>query len=66
MTNIKRLRETLDINRETLAAVLGVSLNTVARWEAGHSPGRLAEREIRRFINEIKSGQKSTDDGAPF
>lgn len=47
---IKQLRTSLSLSREEFAVSLGVSLRTVARWEADDSrPTRLALRALERL-----------------
>lgn len=48
------LRERCQLSREQLAAALGVSGRTIARWENGlGEPSQLARRVIRLFLDEF-------------
>ena len=45
--SIKRLRGVLSLSQERFARLVGVSVRTVARWEAGETvPSPLAERQL--------------------
>jgi hypothetical protein len=46
VTAITELREALDITRETAAAALKTSVDSIRRWEAGH--GRAYQRVRQR------------------
>lgn len=44
---LKELRLTFGLSQERLARLIGVSVRSVARWEAGHSaPSPLAQRQL--------------------
>ena len=44
---LKELRVTFGLSQERLARLVGVSVRSVARWEAGHTaPSPLAERQL--------------------
>jgi len=62
MMDFKRFRETLGCPRELLAAVLGVSVKSVERWERGTPPSRLAQREIDRFVEELRKDKPKIED----
>lgn len=48
--DVQKLREALGLTQEQLARLLGVSLRTISRWEAGESqPTPLAQKELRRW-----------------
>lgn len=49
---IKELRLSLHLSQEAFAKVVGVTLNTVCRWENGHMrPNMLAVRAIENIKN---------------
>jgi transcriptional regulator with XRE-family HTH domain len=51
---LKNLRKTKGWSQEDLARNLGVSLNTVQRWEMGkNKPSRLAVEKIKELANKI-------------
>ncbi len=53
-----RLRETLNLTQEELAAKLGVAFSTLNRWENGKSfPQGKAKRAIMELIKETESDQ---------
>lgn len=48
--DIKKIRGTLGLSQEALAHLVGVSIQTVGRWERGlFTPSRLAEEKIKRL-----------------
>lgn len=50
--DIKQLREKLLLTQAEFAAKLGVSFETVNRWENGkHEPTMKAKRKIKRLID---------------
>ena len=50
---IRELRLTLKMSQETFAKKVGVTLNTVCRWENGHMhPNQLAVRAIEMVKNK--------------
>lgn len=52
---IRKLREKLGLTQEQLADRLGVTFNTVNRWENNRTkPSPLALREIERLLKEAK------------
>ncbi len=45
--SLKRLRSVFKLSQEGFARLVGVSVRTVARWEAGESaPSQLAQRQL--------------------
>jgi putative transcriptional regulator len=51
---IYELRQLTQLTQVQLAAVLGVSYETINRWENGHiKPSHLAMKQIRLFIDEL-------------
>lgn len=53
--DIKQLREKLLLTQAEFAAKLGVSFETVNRWENGkHEPTMKAKRKIKRLIDTNK------------
>ncbi|MEB3277703.1 MAG: helix-turn-helix transcriptional regulator [Lyngbya sp.] len=53
---IRTLRERLGLSQEKLAASLGVSFQTVNRWERGHAkPSQLAWNAIEQKLAEMGS-----------
>lgn len=51
---IRTLRERLGLSQEKLAASLGVSFQTVNRWERGHAkPSQLALNAIEQKLAEM-------------
>jgi len=58
---IKALRKQLALSQDAFARELGVSVNTVRRWEYGdRHPSSLARREIERLIkNWPKTGPEN-------
>lgn len=49
---LKGLREAFDLSQEGFARLIGVSVRTVARWEAGDvNPSQLAERQLTALDN---------------
>lgn len=55
---IKRIREKLGMTQEALAHLLGVSFQTINRWERGiYKPSRLALEKIKALEQkECKHG----------
>ena len=52
---IKELRKRLGLTREQLAHRLGMTLGTVARWEAGKSkPSPLALEKLNKLVKEVE------------
>lgn len=51
---IKYIRKQHDWSQEEFARNLGVSLNTVQRWEMGkNKPSKMAIEKLRPFLREI-------------
>ena len=62
MIDIKDIRERYQLSIEQFAGVLGISYRTVQRWESGEAcPSRLAEREIKRLLAEIRTASTEKD-----
>jgi transcriptional regulator with XRE-family HTH domain len=56
---LKTLRKTKGWSQEKLARNLGVSLNTVQRWEMGKTkPSPLAIEKLRELFSEIFGGRQ--------
>ena len=48
--NIRAIRKQLKLTQQGLATLLGVSMSTVANWEAGRSnPSQLALRQLNNL-----------------
>ena len=53
-TLIHELRQLTKLTQVQLAEVLGVSYETINRWENGHiQPSPLALKQIQLFVNEL-------------
>ena len=53
-TFIHELRQLAKLTQVQLAEVLGVSYETINRWENGHiQPSPLALKQIQLFVNEL-------------
>ncbi len=53
-TLIHELRQLAKLTQVQLAEVLGVSYETINRWENGHiQPSPLALKQIQLFVNEL-------------
>ena len=52
--NIKAIRAKMGLTQQEFAYRLGVGLTTIARWEAGGKPSRLAQRAINKFLEEAE------------
>ena len=53
-TLIHELRQLTKLTQVQLAKVLGVSYETINRWENGHiQPSPLALKQIQLFVNEL-------------
>lgn len=53
-TLIYKLRQLTKLTQVQLAKVLGVSYETINRWENGHiQPSPLALKQIQSFVNEL-------------
>jgi len=49
-TEIKSIREKLGLTQEAFAYRLGVSVQTITKWETGkHKPSNLAVQKIKQF-----------------
>lgn len=54
-TEIKEIRERLGLTQEALAHLLGVSFQTINRWERGaFKPSRLALEKIKQLEEKEK------------
>lgn len=52
---IKRLREKLNKSQEEFAQLVGVSLQTIYRWETGKTkPSRLALKALQELEDRLK------------
>lgn len=57
---IRELRRRLGLSQEKLAAKLGISFQTVNRWEKGHAkPSPLAMQSIKQKLEEM--GEQGAD-----
>jgi|WetSurMetagenome_2_1015567.scaffolds.fasta_scaffold1223957_2 putative transcriptional regulator len=57
---IKKYRGHKGISQEQLAREIGVSLNTVHRWESGKTlPSPLAMSKLQEILNDISRSKKS-------
>lgn len=53
-TLIQELRQLTQLTQTQLAGALGVSYETINRWENGHiQPSPLAMKQIQLFVNEL-------------
>jgi DNA-binding transcriptional regulator YiaG len=56
---LKYIRKQHDWSQEELARNLGVSLNTVQRWEMGkNKPSRMAIEKLRPFLRQISENMQ--------
>ena len=60
---IKAIRAALGMTQAELARILGVSWNTVARWERGEMepPGNLLDLALRTVEAEERGRKKNSD-----
>ena len=57
---IRRLREQLGLTQEEMARLLGVSHNTVQKWEGGQrNIPHLTARGIRAVVDEYRGEEKA-------
>ena len=62
--DLKALRLSLGLTQEQFARLLGVTLNTVQKWEGGRrAPSPLAVRGIQAVVEEYRCGQKQPGKG---
>ena len=58
--DIRGIRKRRGWSQEQAAAAFGVSVRTLARWEAGTNPSRMAQRQIEAALEvERRQSQKS-------
>jgi DNA-binding transcriptional regulator YiaG len=56
---IKEIRKKLGLSQEALAQILGVSFQTINRWERRlFKPSRLAAEKIKQFIEREKKSNE--------
>ena len=56
---IKSLRSRLGLTQEALAPIVGVSTQTINRWERGiHKPSRLAIEKMKSLEIQVKDDAK--------
>jgi putative transcriptional regulator len=56
---LKNLRKLKGWSQEQLARELGVSLNTVQRWETGRNkPSALAREKLQRLFDQVEKGDQ--------
>ena len=56
---IKDIRVRLEMSQQALAELVGVSLNTVNRWERGHTrPLRMARRRLEELASKARRETK--------
>jgi putative transcriptional regulator len=56
---IRRCRELKGWSQEQLARELGISLNTVQRWEAGRNqPSPLALEKLQAILDDVLTGDQ--------
>ena len=54
--DLATIRKKLDLTREELAVKLGVSRDTIGRWERGEFPvSRRARREIEHWLRKLRT-----------
>jgi len=62
-TLIRTLRQRLGLSQEKFAAKLGVSFQTVNRWERGRAkPSQLAMNAIRQKLSEMEGTERDLID----
>ncbi len=63
-TQVKELRERLNLTQEAMAETLGVSFATVNRWENGWTaPSKLALRQIDLLCKDRRIAALNADKG---
>jgi transcriptional regulator with XRE-family HTH domain len=56
---LKKLRKLKGWSQEQVARELGVSLNTVQRWESGRNkPSALAREKLQRLFAQVEKGNQ--------
>lgn len=57
---IKEIRDKLGLTQEALAHILGVSFQTINRWERGlYKPSPLALEKLKQLENKGKEHERS-------
>ena len=57
---IRQLRQKLGLTQEEFARRLGVSWNTIARWETGtRKPGKFAQIVLRQMMDAAEGKAKA-------
>lgn len=59
---LKRLRDELDMSQEDFGRVIGVSVRTVSRWEAGDSTPTFTIAQMKALARLMESKGKSIYD----
>jgi predicted transcriptional regulator len=52
-SDFKKRREELLLTQEDVSAALGVSVRTVANWDAGHGPSKSKAIEVSRYFQKV-------------
>ncbi len=59
---LKRLREELGLSQEEFARIIGTSVRTVGRWEAGVSMATFTVPQMKALVRLLTSSGKSLED----
>ncbi|MGV0023842.1 helix-turn-helix transcriptional regulator [Phormidesmis priestleyi] len=59
---LRKLREELEMSQEDLARELGISLQTVSRWELGKNVPTFTVKQMKALERLLKSIDKSISD----